>query len=30
MAEEEGGDLSDKIILFKLNYFAAFRRDGNW
>ena len=28
MAEEEGGDLSDKIVLFKVNSFAAFRRDG--
>ena len=28
MAEEEGGNLSDKIVLFKVNYFAAFRRDG--
>ena len=28
MAEEEGGDLSEKIVLFKVNYFAAFRRDG--
>ena len=28
MAEEEGGDLSDKIVLFKVNYFAAFRWDG--
>ena len=28
MAEEEGGDLSDKIVLFKVNSFATFRQAG--
>ena len=28
MAEEEGGNLSDKIVLCKVNYFAAFIWDG--